>query len=94
MTKIEQLQQLQQFIKNNNLEFVEGRRNSDLVVLCGYALYINATDIEIWDSIPEDIEGADFSELETELFRVFSYAEKNNYGKWWENETNRNQYKL
>ncbi len=88
MTKIEQLQK---FIKDNKLEFVEGRRNSDLVVLCGYGLYIEANDDETWDSIPEDPRNP---ELYEEFDRVWIYAEENNYGKWWEKIGNRKQYKL
>lgn len=92
MTKIEQLQN---FIKNNKLQFTEGRRNSDLVVLCGYGLYIKASNEEIWESIPgiKRVE-ASVLELEEEFDRVYDYAETNNYGKWWEKEANRKQYKL
>ena len=90
MTKIEQLQK---FIELNKLEFTEGRRNSDLVVLCGYGIYIEATGDEIWDSISEDIE-TDFEELETEFNRVFDYAEANNYSKFWFKEEAKKQYKF
>lgn len=90
MTKIEQLQK---FIELNKLEFTEGRRNSDLVVLCGYGLYIDATKEDIWDSIPEGIDG-DYDELDTEFSRVFDYAEVNRYGNWWDIESNRKSYKL
>lgn len=90
MTKIEQLEK---FIKDNKLEFVEGRRNSDLVVLCGYGLYINASNEEIWESIPENIN-TDYDQLDLELNRVYDYAEANDYGEWWEIESNRKQYKL
>lgn len=88
MTKIEQLQK---FIKDNNLKFTEGRRNNDLTVLCGYGLYIISNLEELWTSIPTDVVT---EELEKELDRVFKYTEANNYGQWWENEANRNQYKL
>ncbi len=88
MTKIEQLQK---FIKDNKLEFVEGRRNSDLVILCGYALYINATSEDCYEAIFHNLLTL---ELNSELDRVYDYAETNNYGKWWEKEANRKQYKL
>lgn len=90
MTKVKQLER---FIKDNGLQFTEGRRNSDLVVLCGYGIYIEATGNEIWDSISEDVD-TDFEELEKEFNRVFEYAHANNYGKWWEIEMNRKAYKL
>ena len=90
MTKIEQLEK---FIKENSLEFTEGRRNSDLVVLCGYGLYIGADLADVWNSIPLGID-TDYDELETELERVFEYAHAHNYGKWWENEANRKAYKI
>ncbi len=88
MTKIKQLQK---FIKDNGLQFTEGRRNSDLVVLCGYALYVEATDEDVWDSIPEIGKTPD---VNSELDRVWSYAQTNNYGSWWETEANRKAYKL
>lgn len=92
MTKIERLQK---FIKDNKLEFVEGRRNSDLVVLCGYGLYIEALGEEIWDSIPGNKRAdANSLELEEEFNRVLLYSQSYNYGKWWEKEANRKQYKL
>jgi hypothetical protein len=82
---------LENFIKLNNLEFVEGVRNSNLTVLCGYALYINKEKADVCEAIPEDRRTG---ELGIELERVWDYAEKNNYGKWWEIEYNRNLYKL
>lgn len=89
MTKIEQLKQ---FIKENKLEFTVGRRNSDLVVLCGYGLFLEAdSDTEVWRAIPEDVAT---TELLAEFDRVWEYAEKYNYGKWWEIEANRKMYKL
>jgi len=88
MTKIEQLQK---FIKENGLQFTEGRRNSDLVVLCGYALYIEATSDDCAESIPNEVCD---SELMNELDRVYEYAENNNYGKWWKVHANRNTYKF
>jgi len=88
---MEKVDILKKFIEDNGLKFTEGRRNSDLVVLCGYALYIEADDSDLCDSIPNAVRTA---ELGTELNRVSEYAENNNYGDWWENEDNRKLYKL
>jgi hypothetical protein len=88
MTKTEQLDK---FIKDNELKFTEGRRNSDLVVLCGYALYIGADQDDVFIAIPEDVCD---EELMNESDRVWEYAEANNYGNWWQIEANRKTYKL
>ena len=88
MTKVEQLEK---FIKDNGLEFTEGRRNSDLVVLCGYALYIEATSDDCVTAISDEVFDA---EIMNELDRVYDYAEANHYGNWWKIETNRNTYKF
>jgi hypothetical protein len=88
MTNIEKLKL---FIKKNKLEFTEGRRNSDLVVLCGYSGFINADKAETCDSISKKLRTAD---LETELDRVYEYAKTNNYGEWWKLPEAKEKYKF
>lgn len=88
MTKVEQLQK---FIIDNGLQFTEGRRNNDCVILCGYAQYLKVPYEDLKKVIPKNVQT---SELGEELARVWVYAEANHYGKWWENEANRKVYKL
>ena len=84
-------EQLELFIEENKLEFTEGRRNSDLVVLCGYSLFINADKTETCDSIFKELRTAD---LGTELDRVYEYAKKNNYGEFWRLPEAKEKYKF
>lgn len=93
MTK-EQKVKIQEFIKNNNLTFKEGTRNTDSVILSGYSLYLGIkTAKELEKVIDAALPDADCDYYE-ELDRVFSYASENNYGKWWETETAIKTYKF
>lgn len=84
-------QKLIAFIKNNQLEFTAGRRNSDLVVLCGYGLFIGATKGIVHSSIPVKLRTSD---LEEELGRVYAYAHSHDYGKWWKDDKAKELYKF
>ena len=81
---------LKNFIQHNKLSFEEGCRNSDLVVLCGYSLYIGAEKKDV-ETVLEEKLSVD-AELVSEFNFVYSYAKKNNYGDWWNNPKNKNLY--
>jgi hypothetical protein len=78
---------LEDFIDHNNLEFTKGRRNSDIVMLCGYALHKKVKKEKVEHAISVYAELDD--ELLAEFERVYDYAEANNYGKWWTNPGNK-----
>ncbi len=82
--------ELKEFIKENNLSFEEGQRNTNAVILCGYALHINKTAKDCKESIKEYSS----KELEDEIDRVYFYASTNGYGKWWQNENAKKMYKF
>ena len=90
---------LELFIKENKLEFTQGRRNSDCVVICGLALQLNKRDKykhkpkEIIESLLADKLAADPG-LQKELDRVYVYARANNYEDWWGKEENSKAYKF
>ena len=79
---------LKNFIKHNRLTFMEGRRNSDLVVLCGYSLHSGAEKEDVETALEEKLKID--AELVSELNFVYPYALKNNYGDWWNNPKNKN----
>ena len=81
---------LKDFIKHNSLTFMEGCRNSDLVVLCGYSLHLGAEKKDV-ETVLEEKLSVD-AELVSEFNFVYSYAKKNNYGDWWNNPKNKNCY--
>ena len=87
MTNIEKLKQ---FIKENNLEFNSGSGGDvNILALCGYACYIEADGYDCFEATnSKDLE------LELEINRVYLYASKNNYAKWWNSETAKKQWKF
>jgi hypothetical protein len=98
-----QIEHLEEFIKLNDLKFTEGRRNTDCTILIGYALYytydvkegkFKSEDTKlVLESILEHKLKIDL-ELKKEFEKVFEFAKRNKYGKWWEKEDNRSKYKL
>ena len=84
------VEELKNFIKYNSLTFIEGRRNSDLVMLCGYSLHLGAEKKDV-ETVLEEKLSVD-AELVSEFNFVYSYAKKNNYGDWWNNPKNKNCY--
>ena len=91
------IDKLNKFVDENNLEFTVGRRNSDLTVLCGYALYLESEGkykedtkfylIKFLHSLPHSD-----SELMEELDKVYKYANEHHYETWWKDVANREQY--
>ena len=84
------VEDLKNFIKHNSLTFMEGRRNSDLVMLCGYSLHSGAEKEDVETALEEKLKID--AELVSELNFVYPYALKNNYGDWWNNPKNKNCY--
>jgi hypothetical protein len=82
-----------EFIKNNSLNFNTSGSglNSACVIISGYALYIDALEVEIGEAIEELFPKADYKE---ELDRVFDFALRNNYGAWWITEEAEKMYKF
>jgi len=92
MTTEERKEKLKKFIEDNELLFIDGRRNNDCVIVSGFALFIGITNAkEIEDVIDEIGTGYDY---ENELDRVFDYAQFANYGKWWNSEDAKKLYKF
>jgi len=87
-------QKLEQFIRDNNLRFTEGQRNSDAVKLSGYALHLGVLDVNLLLDIVENTCEDCNIDYREELDRVFDYAKYNNYGKWWSTEAAKKQYKF
>lgn len=89
-------EKIKKFIENNYPEVdfdggVNSELNSVFTVLSGYADFIGASVNDILDAINE--EGL-FHDLEEELFRVYDFAKTYQYGKWWNEEEAKKQYKF
>lgn len=96
---MEKIEILKKFIVDNNLQFTEGRRNSDCVLLAGFSLFlgIRKPSMEILDIVGEIDTFPDSvftAELNEEFERVLEYAEMRNYGVWWTKEDAKKQYKF
>lgn len=91
------VEQLKTFIKDNNLSFKEGQRNTNATIICGYALFIGVEDEELVEDAIEQVFTSKIwedTELQDEIDRVFRYAKSNNYGKWWEKPEAAKMYKF
>jgi len=80
------------FINNNNISITncESNDNSSYCILVGYSLYLGSDINELYSALDE--LGLEYDS--EELDRVWIYAEYRDYGDWWKDESNRNQYKL
>lgn len=91
MTNIEKLKK---FITENNLEFNSGSGGDvNILALCGYACYIEASEEEIIQVVDSNYDDTD-DEINNEIKRVFDYASTHNYAKWWNSETAKKQWKF
>jgi hypothetical protein len=81
------------FIRENNLTFEKGERNTNITVLCGYALYLGSSKRDIKESILT-VSAHTASDCYPEVERVFDYGEKNAYGDWWATEQARQIWKF
>jgi len=75
-------EKIKKFIKDNGLTFLRGRRGTETIIICGYALSLGMTKFTLWGVIGYlgDM-GKDDSESEFE--RIYEYADKNKYGEYW-----------
>lgn len=84
-------EKLEKFIKDNNLKFEVGTRNSDSTVISGYALHLGVRDTEpIIEAIESTLKST--ADYEGELDRVFNYALRAGYGKFWKTKDAKKLY--
>jgi hypothetical protein len=84
------VEKLEKFIKDNNLEFNSGSGgDSNILALCGYACYIEATSDDCLRAVASnDID------VDIEIVRVFDYADSHYYYKFWNTKKAKDQYKF
>lgn len=85
---MKKVERLKQFITDNNLEFNNGSGGDvNILALCGYACYIRASELDC-------IKAADSedSDVNSEITRVYNYAHKHHYAKFWETDKAKKQY--
>jgi len=84
---------IKDFITNNRLDFSGSGSdlNGNCVILCGYLLHIEK---DIKDLLVTEVFINFPSEVDDELYRVFEFAEANNYGAWWKSPEAKKMYKF
>ena len=77
-------EKIEKFIKDNSLTFLRGRRGTETIIICGFALWIDEElgSSDLWNII---IEFGDMGkdDSEEEFDRIFDYADYNNYSDYW-----------
>jgi hypothetical protein len=86
------MSQIQEFIKNNNLSFEEGSRNTTVVVLIGYAQHLGLTETELDDELSEQYKEDAF--ICEEVTRLFDYCKARNYKNYWSTPLAKETYKF
>ena len=87
-------QKIRDFIRNNNLKFTVGRRNSDSTILAGYALHLgydNSDENTLLTIIRSECKGV---KPEEEFGKVLDFAYENHYEKFWTTSRAKKQYKF
>ena len=84
---------LRKFMQDNNLKFLPGQRNSDAVILCGFALYKNISFKDIVEATNNYCSMLDIV-FNNELERVYNFAKSKNYGDWWNKDEAKKLYKF
>ena len=92
MTKIDKLKR---FLIENNISFDFGERNSSSTIVAGFALHIGfyESDLEEITTTIQDNCSCDPG-WKDEFERVFTFADKNNYGAWWDSRAAERTYKF
>jgi hypothetical protein len=86
MTNVEKLKK---FITDNNLEFNSGSGGDvNILALCGYACYIEASQEEVIHAANSNVIWID-----NEIKRVFDYASTHNYNKFWKTDNAKKLWK-
>lgn len=83
---------IKNFIKDNELLFTEGRRNSDSTILAGYALHIEVLTAAFVNEILNEVIN-DYN-YNSEFTKVFHFAKTHHYEVFWLSRDAKKQYKF
>ena len=83
---------IKEFIKNNNITFNEGERNSSVVVCIGYAQHLGLNEAQLKKELAKEIKEDKF--IKEEISRLFDYCKSNNYAKYWKTKSAKSEYKF
>lgn len=83
---------IQEFIKNNNLSFEEGNRNTTIVVIIGYSQHLELTMQQLEEQLKSEIEDDSF--VSEEISRLWDYCKTRNYKNFWTTDKAKELYKF
>ena len=83
---------IQEFIKNNNLSFKEGNRNTTIVVIIGYSQHLGVTQPGLKTELDHEIEDDSF--ISEEISRLWDYCKTRNYKNFWTTDKAKELYKF
>lgn len=83
---------IKQFIKENNLSFEEGSRNTTVTILIGYAQHLGLEQDALESELSSQIEASGF--IQDEVDRLWAYCAAKNYKHYWTTPIAQKQYKF
>ena len=83
---------MQNFIKENNISFKEGERNSSVTILVGYAQFKGVSKDKLKEELASQIIEDDF--ISEEIDRLWNYCKGAHYKDFWELHIAKTQYKF
>jgi hypothetical protein len=86
------MSQIKEFIKNNNLTFEEGCRNTHVTIIIGYAQYLGLTEEELDEELSEQYDKDSF--IAEEVTRLFDYCKSRDYKQYWKSDVAKATYKF
>lgn len=84
------MKDIRNFIKDNNISFAEGSRNTSVTTLIGYAQHLGLTQSEFKGELKQEIKEDRF--IKQEIDRLWNYCKVNNYKKFWSSQKAKTQY--
>ena len=84
------MSKIREFIKDNDLSFEPGNRNSTMVTLMGYAQHLGLSKKDLEEELSNEIYNDDV--IQDELDERWGYCERNNYKKYWTSDEAKTQY--
>jgi len=84
------MSKIQKFINDNDISFIEGNRNTTVVILIGYAQHLNISKNILKIELSKEIISDSF--IAEEIDRLWDYCKSNNYKDYWSKTVSKKQY--
>lgn len=86
------MNQIREFINNNNIKFTKGNRNASVTTLIGYSQHMRVYKEELENELVKEIKIDPF--IKEEIDRLWSYCDRNNYKSYWNKAEAKRLYKF